>query len=56
LHQYLNMDGTRDLASENLIYQGLLLRDQKYLRKNMQKIMQLSVKDSVNKIVQRRVG
>ena len=34
-------------------YQGLLMRDQKYLRKNMSKICQLSVKESAMQIIKR---
>jgi hypothetical protein len=40
-------------GSNESVYQGLLLRDQKYLRKNMQKICQLSVKESANRLIKR---
>ena len=56
LQQYLRLDGSAASGTENLIYQGLLLRDKKYLQKNMQKVTQLSVKESANKIVRRRVA
>ena len=39
---------------ENQIFKGLLLRDQKYLSKNMHRLTQLSVKESTNRIVKRR--
>ena len=49
MYEYLYMEN----GGESGVYQGLLMRDQKYLRKNMQKICQLSVKESANKLIKR---
>jgi hypothetical protein len=46
----LKIDGQ---PGESWMYQGLLLRDQKYLRKNMQKVCQLSVKESAMKLIKK---
>lgn len=54
LFEYLSLDATQQSFSNNeSVYQGLLMRDQKYLRKNMTKICQLSVKESANKILKK---
>jgi len=50
LFEYLKIDGQ---PGENLIVKGILLRDQKYLRKNMQKVSQLSVKESAMKLIKK---
>ena len=42
----MNMDGTKTVGS----YQGLLMRDQKYLRKNFHKFATFHVKDFANKV------
>lgn len=51
LQDCLDLDGVR--AGNELFYQGLLLRDQKYLKKHSYKLCQLSVKESTHNIVKR---
>lgn len=50
LQEYLNFDPHMSGESN---YQGLLMRDQKYLRKNMHKLCQLSVKESATKLIKK---
>jgi len=46
LEEYLNIDGSKQANS----FQGLLMRDQKYLRKNFHKYATFHVKDFANKV------
>lgn len=46
LEEYLDLDGTRPVSA----FQGLLMRDQKYLRKNFHKYATFHVKDFANKV------
>lgn len=50
LEEYLHADGTRGLSN----FQGLLMRDQKYLRKNMHKVNTLFVKEYATKITKKQ--
>lgn len=51
LQDCLDLDGLG--AGNELLYQGLLLRDQKYLKKHSYKLCQLSVKESTQSILKR---
>ncbi len=52
LFEYLRLDSRIPTDGRmNIDYQGLLLRDQKYLRKNIKKICQLSVKETAMKLI-----
>jgi hypothetical protein len=48
LQEYLDIGGSSETS-----FQGLLLRDQKYLRKNLHKVCHLSVKESASKLIKR---
>ena len=52
LYDYLYREADT-IALEGSAFQGLLLRDQKYLRKNMHKLCQLSVKESASRLIKR---
>ena len=51
LFEYLHMDSYN--CNDGGVYQGLLMRDQKYLRKNMHKVCQLSVKESATRLIKK---
>jgi len=52
LEEYLHGDGPRGLNN----FSGLLMRDQKYLRKNMHKVNTLSVKEYATKITKKQLN